>query len=109
MAKYTDGWHTCLPLVDLFKIYSKELIQQNHMEILHNAMFARISRLEYIGNWNLLLGNILLFFDIYNIEIDWSEMYSILKWFLRVSLIYDLDEEHCCMSKNRTKEVSDST
>ena len=93
MAKYTDGWHTCLPLVDLFKIYSKELIQQNHMEILHNAMFARISRLEYIGNWNLLLGNILLFFDIYNIEIDWSKMYSIFKWFLRVSLIYDLDEE----------------
>lgn len=66
-------------------------IKQNYLKIIHHAIFARVSDREYIGNWNLLLGNIPRFVEKYNIDINWDMMYEILNWFLKESLIYDLD------------------
>lgn len=90
-SRYPDGWYSCLPFVDIYSIYDTNEIKQNYLKIIHYAIFARVSDREYIGNWNLLLGNIPRFVEKYDIDINWDIMYGILKWFLKESLIYDLD------------------
>jgi len=91
VSRYPDGWHSCLPLVDIYSLYKVEEIRIHHMKIIHTAMFARVSDKEYIGNWHLLIGNIPRFLQQYEVHIDWNKMYGILKWFLKESLIYDID------------------
>ena len=39
------------------------------MTIIHNSLFARASNKDYLGNWNLLLGNILEFLLDYEIAV----------------------------------------
>lgn len=91
VSRYPDGWHSCLPLVDIYSLYKVEEIRIHHIKIIHTAMFARVSDKEYIGNWHLLIGNIPRFLQQYEVHIDWNKMYGILKWFLKESLIYDID------------------
>lgn len=91
VSRYSDGWYSCLPFVDLYSSYDMNEIKQNYLKIIHHAIFARVSDREYIGNWNLLLGNIPRFVEKYKIDINWDMMYEILNWFLKESLIYDLD------------------
>lgn len=91
VSRYSDGWYSCLPFVDIYSLFDLDEIRMYHLKILHNAMFARVSGREYIGDWHLLIGNIPQFLDQYKIDIDWNKMYETLKWFLRESLIYDAD------------------
>lgn len=89
VSKYPDGWYSCLPFVDIYSIYDVNEIKENYLKIIHQAIFARVLDIEYIGNWNLLLGNIPKFIAKYNIDINWDKMYIIFKWFLKESLICD--------------------
>lgn len=91
VSRYSDGWYSCLPFVDLYSLYNLDEIRMYNLKIIHNSMFARVSDREYIGDWHLLIGNIPRFYEQYEIDIDWHKMYEILKWFLRESLIYDVD------------------
>ncbi|MNW47236.1 hypothetical protein D3C74_245610 [compost metagenome] len=91
VSRYSDGWHSCLPFVHIYTLYNLDEIRMYHLKIIHNAMFARVSDRKYIGNWHLLIGNIPRFLKQYKIDIDWHKMYGTLKWFLRESLIYDVD------------------
>ncbi|TCK98534.1 hypothetical protein EDC19_0963 [Natranaerovirga hydrolytica] len=93
VSKYSDVWHSCLPFVDIYSLYNLEEIRMSHLKIIHNTMFARVSNIEYIGNWNLLIGNIPRFLEQYEIDIDWNKMYEVMKWFLRESLICDVDDK----------------
>lgn len=93
VSRYPDGWYSCLPFVNIYSIYDMNEIQQNYLKIIHNAIFARVLEKEYIGNWHFLLGNIPDFIEKYNIEINWDIMYKILRWFLKESLIWDLDDK----------------
>lgn len=88
ISQYADGWYSCLPFVDVFSLYPKEEIQQNYITIIHNAMFARVSNNDYIGNWNQLIGNIPAFLLRYDIDVDWEQIYNIFNTFLDLSLIY---------------------
>ena len=87
-AKYTDGWHTCLPYMELFELFDKDELQVKCLNVLHTSIFARCVSGNYIGNWHALIGHILLFYDICNASIDWRIMFDIFKRFLKVSLIY---------------------
>ncbi|OME83653.1 hypothetical protein BK122_09540 [Paenibacillus pabuli] len=91
--KYQDTQMDGIPvyLLDIYSLFDLVEIRMYHLKILHNAMFARVSGREYIGDWHLLIGNIPQFLDQYKIDIDWNKMYETLKWFLRESLIYDAD------------------
>lgn len=51
-------------------------------------MFARVLDREYIGDWHRLIGNILCFLKICDVEIKWEKLYEIFRKFLEVSLIY---------------------
>ncbi|MDR1630479.1 MAG: hypothetical protein LBS36_09765 [Oscillospiraceae bacterium] len=88
IAKYADGWYSCLPFVNVFSLYPKHNIQRDYNAIIHKAMFARVSGNDYIGNWYLLIGNIPTFLMSYEIDVDWIKLYNIFNDFLKLSLIY---------------------
>lgn len=88
VAQYADGWYSCLPFVEVFSLFKREDIQKDYLENIHRTIFARVSDGDYIGNWNLLIGNIPLFLHEYEINIDWEKIYSIFNDFLDLSLIY---------------------
>lgn len=87
VAKYADGWYSCLPLPEIYTLYNSDELRRDYIDILHSSMFARIGDREYVGNWHLLLGNIPVFLKICDIELDWNRLFKIFKQFLEVSLI----------------------
>lgn len=89
VSRYLDGWYKCFPYVEVYLLYEKEEIQRNYINIIHSSMFARVSKLEYIGSWNLLAGNIPRFLDLFEIEVDWNCLFDIFMWFIKLSCIYD--------------------
>lgn len=88
VARYADGWYSCLPFPRIYSMYSQVEVKQDYLNILHDSMFARVIDREYVGNWSLLIGNIPEFLEVCDLEIDWNKMFDILKKFLKVSLIY---------------------
>lgn len=88
VAQYTDGWYSCLPYIDVFTLFNKDDIQQDYLNILYEAIFARCPDKTYIESWHLLIGNIVEFLKQYEINVDYSKLYSILINFLDVSLIW---------------------
>lgn len=88
VSGYADGWYSCLPFVDVFSIYPKEEIQQDYIAIIHNALFARVSDNDYIGNWHQIIGNIPAFLMRYEVDVDWRKMYNVFNAFMDLSLIY---------------------
>lgn len=88
VARYADGWYSCLPFPQLYRIYSQVEVERDYLNILHESLFARVIDREYIGNWNLMIGNIPEFLEVCNVEIDWKRIFDIFKQFLQVSLIY---------------------
>ena len=87
ISKYTDGWYSCLPFVDFYGIYDKADIQNNYLNILHNSLYARTADKDFLGNWNLLLGNIPELLSDYEIDIEWKKLYTIFTEFLDISLL----------------------
>lgn len=92
VAQYADGWHSCLPFIDVFSLYPIEDIQKNFTLIIHTSMVARVADNSFIGSWFKLLGNIPSFLLKYKIDIDWNRMYSIFNDFMDLSLIYRIKE-----------------
>ena len=87
ISKFTDGWDSCLPFVDIYKIYDRQDIQNSYMEIIHNSIYARANQRDYLGNWNLLIGNIPEFLYKYEINVDWDRIFNIFENFLALSLL----------------------
>ncbi|MCD7818444.1 MAG: hypothetical protein LUH07_05280 [Lachnospiraceae bacterium] len=88
VAQYTDGWYSCLPYVEVFSLFLKEDIQNNYSEILYEALFARCPEKTYIGNWYLLIGNIVEFLKKYEVNVDYVKLYNIFISFLDMSIIW---------------------
>lgn len=88
ICHYTDGWHHSFPFVEIYMLYEKEIIKEDYLKIIHNSMFARISSIQHIGYWSLLLGNIPQFLNQLEINIDWEQLYKIFRNFLDISLIW---------------------
>ena len=87
-SKYADGWYECLPYVELYELFDRKEIKDNYLEIIHQALFARVINNEYIGNWNDIIGNIPLFLEKYEIDVDWKRLFDIFLSFLKYSVIY---------------------
>ena len=88
ISQYADGWYGCLPYPYFYDIYEKEELKRSCLNILHQSLFVRVVDKEYIGNWNYVIGNIPLFYDVCGIDIDWGEIFDIFKKFLEISMIY---------------------
>ena len=55
------------------------------LNIIHNSMFVKVH--TYFNRWDYFLGNLPLFLDKIEYDVDWEEIYDILKSFLTISLI----------------------
>ena len=88
VAQYTDGWFSCLPYIDVYTLFNKASIQQDYLNIIYEAIFAKCPDMTYIGYWHLLVGNIIEFLKMYDINVDYSKLYSIFCDFLDFSLIW---------------------
>lgn len=91
IAKYTGGWYDCLPYPEAFIKYDTSLIKKIYLNVIHNALFARVIDETYIGNWNLLSGNIIKLLDGCKIDVDWEKLFCSFRNFLKLSLIDDSD------------------
>lgn len=94
-VKYADGWYSCMPFLSLFEMQDEFLLKENCLEILHDAIFAKVVDQRYIGNWHNLIGYIPAFFKICGIDIDWKRMFEILKTFFDYSLIHYPARKDC--------------
>ena len=88
VSQYADGWYLDLPFVDVFDLYNPDDIKKNYLEIIHNAMFAKVSKGNYIAYWFNLIGNIPLLLYKYQIDIQWGKMHNIFNDILDLSLVY---------------------
>lgn len=86
--KYADGWYSCMPFLSIFEYQDLSYLKENYLDILHDAIFARVLKKRYIGNWDKLIGNIPNFLRICDVSVDWQKMFKILIDFLDCSLIY---------------------
>ena len=87
-AKYTDGWYTCLPFVDLYDLFDKKEIQDQYLVLFHHSLFAKVFDNRHFGFWYSIIGNIPAFLDRYEIPVDWEKLFGIMLRFLDVSVIY---------------------
>ena len=87
LSRYTNGWHACLPYINLYKQYDKEYLKTICIDIIHTSLFAKVQGFEFTGNWRLCLGNILEFIDMIDLDVDWEKLKKILFLFLDISLI----------------------
>ncbi len=69
-------------------MYNPDDIKKNYLEIIHNAMFAKVSKGNYIAYWFNLIGNIPLLLYKYQIDIQWGKMHNIFNDILDLSLVY---------------------
>lgn len=83
VAKYTDGWGSCFPFIDVYELFSIDTIRDHYLEIVHESLFHK---LDYY-NWYLVLGNIPAFLDHYDIQVDWERLYTAFIDFIDLSLI----------------------
>lgn len=88
VSKYVDGWYSCLPFVELYQLYDEEVIKTDYLEIIHTAIFGRVSDREYIGDWYRLIGNIPAFLLKSKVDIKWEKLFHVFRWFLEKSLVY---------------------
>lgn len=88
VARYVDGWDSCLPFPQFYNACDPTELKEDYLDILHKSIFARVIDREYVGNWYLLLGNMLEFLEVCCTEVNWNRMFEIFKQFLKVSLIY---------------------
>ena len=69
-------------------MYNPDDIKKNYLEIIHNAMFTKVSKGNYIAYWFNLIGNIPLLLYKYQMDIQWGKMHNIFNDILDLSLVY---------------------
>jgi hypothetical protein len=87
IAKFTDGWYSCLPYINLYANYKMDDLRKDITKIIHTSLFARIPDIKYIGNWWLCLGNILEFLYMIDADVNWDKLFKNFTEFLNISLI----------------------
>ena len=86
-SRYTDGFYTCLPYVDLYELFDINEVRDKYLSILHQAIFAKIEEGK-VGSWKSLLGNIPGFLEKYGIDADMNRLFRIFLMFLDASSIF---------------------
>lgn len=91
ISKYTGGWYECLPFPEIFIKYDKSLMNKVYLDVIHNALFARVIDGTLIGGWYTLTGNIIKFLDVCQIDVDWEKLFNSFRKFLELSSIDSSD------------------
>jgi len=86
IAKYTDGWNFAFSYVELFEHYDFDELNEKCLTIIHNSMFSRVY-VKFFGRWEYFLGNIPVFLNMIDYDIEWDKLYDIFMEFLQQSSI----------------------
>lgn len=86
IAKYTDGWYHAFPYMELFEHYDFDELNEKCLTIIHNAMFSRVL-VDFFGTWNYFLGNIPVFLNMIDYDVEWDKLYNLFMEFLQQSSI----------------------
>lgn len=88
IAKYTDGWYHAFSYMELFEHYDSDELNEKCLTIIHNAMFSRVSiDFDFFGTWNYFLGNIPVFLNMIDYDIEWDKLFDLFVEFLQQSSI----------------------
>jgi len=71
--------------LELYEHYQTSVLKDNFFDIIHNSMF--ISYYSHYVDWSCYLGNLPMFLDKLECDVDWEKLYDIFISFLRNSLI----------------------
>ena len=86
LAKYQDGNYDCLAYPDFFKIYDKEVIRNDLLRIIYNAITNNVYFSEdHFAITYSCLGNIPYLIDYCEYEVDWAKLFNIFKRFINES------------------------
>lgn len=86
ISQYTDGWYHAFHYLELYGHYPIEELQEFCLDIIHTSMFVKIH--SYFNSWDYYLGNLPMFLNNINYEVDWDEIFEIFKNFLKFSSIF---------------------
>ena len=86
ISQYTDGWYHAFHYLELYEHYPIENLQKCCLDIIHKSMFVKIH--SYFNSWDYYLGNLPMFLDKIDYDVDWDEIFEIFKNFLKFSSIF---------------------
>lgn len=96
ISKYTDGWYSCFPYVELYQSFKKEDVKKQFLDIIHSAIYSKIHSLKSTGYWYYCADNMLSLGDWCEFDWDWNELFSIFCKFIRLSFIPFLNDAKDC-------------
>lgn len=86
ISQYTDGWYHAFHYLELYEHYPLEELQECCLDIIHTSMFVKIH--SYFNSWDYYLGNLPMFLNKIEYDVDWEEIFEIFKNFLKFSSIF---------------------
>lgn len=86
ISQYTDGWYHAFHYLELYKHYPIEELQECCLDIIHASMFVKIH--SYFNSWDYYPGNLPMFLNKIEYDVDWDEIFEIFKNFLKFSSIF---------------------
>ena len=86
ISQYTDGWYHAFHYLELYEHYPIEELQECCLDIIHTSMFVKIH--SYFNSWDYYLGNLPIFLNKIDYDVDWDEIFEIFKNFLKFSSIF---------------------
>ena len=86
VAKYSDGYYTSLPEIDVFKIYEPKDINENFREILYNSLINKTKSINHFYALYYHPGNILTMINIYRSDNEFKEAVLSFKKYIELSM-----------------------
>lgn len=92
LATFQDGWYNNLPYTSFFDGYSKNVLRNDLLEIVHSALIAKSIRLKMFGGYMHLPASILKLVKLSESEVNWDNLFNSFCKFMDISLInYDIN------------------
>ena len=91
IAGYTDGWYSVLADIDIFKAYDTEIVKENILPILHNAIIGKIGSINMFASLWHTSGNIPKLLQECNTNFDYNTLFDSFMKFLEISLLLPND------------------
>lgn len=92
VAGSTDGYYHSFSTMKLYEHYPDSELRESALDIIHTALFSKISSIDSLCLWSFYLGNIPTFLDMIGYDVDWSRLYASLEQFVNLSQIHFPDE-----------------
>ena len=85
ISKYLNHDFESFSYLELYEHYPIQVLRKNFFDIIYTSMF--IKSYSTYGRWFCYLGNIPMFLDRLDYNVDWEKLYDIFTSFLKFSLI----------------------